>query len=196
MAKRDRKREENRKKAISFIITLFMLFGTIAYYIVNYMSSIKSYEGVRFHNSDGVWSANVGGSKITFYTAPEEFLSLRIPNESVREIASKKTVYVAFDPNSTEQFLAAVDEVSLELATFLMEKGISLQRGVLQKNDRYKIPILNCSYAPVLMLREANSSEITGSPECLEFRAGNIRELFMLRDLIEFKISKEMQGGN
>ncbi|MEM0231044.1 MAG: hypothetical protein QXJ50_01455 [Candidatus Woesearchaeota archaeon] len=195
MKKREKDSLEKRKRILSLAITSVMLFGTVAYFIADYLSSIKSYEGVRFYNSNGVWSAKTASFRITFYTSPEEFLSLNIPNESLKSITDQRRLYLSFNPNSSQQFLTALDAVSLDLTTFLMQRGITLQRGITSYDEKYSLPILNCSSTPMIVISESQKFEISGSADCLEFKAGSTQDILALRDLIEFRIAKLTEGA-
>lgn len=164
------RKEDNSKKWFAIIVGVIML-GSVAGFVVLSNPSSQGdtfrYAGLAFQQGpQGFYSASLGGQLLEFLYKPDSLSDIEIKPGIVEAVTGSRTVYIAYDLNSTlTQDMALLQ---YEAGKILEAKyGVFVQPAFTGENQ-FNAPIVSCrnatGFVPVVLIQQANSTAISADP--------------------------------
>ncbi len=201
MKKSEKLKKEKKKKAfIVFTLVIFLVssIGSVVVYYGNnddQNSFTQEYNGIKYR-----FKLTIDGQGNPYYTVSSkesEFIAFYTPQQIfidanpdvLNVLGSSPYFYLSIDPESEN--LNLLDYLRLDIRQNLPQSKFFLE-GVSQETDLYNLPVINCNNAtsaPVIILKNTNTTNITSDGNCLnaEFQT---QHAMQTRDLIVYT----MQG--
>ena len=187
------KREEKSfgKKLIGYFIGFIMVFsafGVIFFGFGTGGGGVVKYNGLKFYDKGGYWSAKVDGKEALFTYFPDQVDDIKIEAEFIDRLKNAAQI------DSTSKFNDTLKE-PIALAQFQM--GVTLQNfnkflrnGFVDNTSNFQI--IRCeevtSFVPVLYFRSANQTRAYMENDCLIAESSNGAETLRLKDRLVYGI--------
>lgn len=120
-----------------------------------------------------IWTVDIDGKKAEFSYFPGDLKEFELDPAIGDLLAQSNVVYLTFDPNTKN--VGKFELMRFEMAESLTAFGKYPMQGIIQENDQYSQPIVDCGNAtevvPVVSLVEGNETNARLEGGCIVLEA-------------------------
>ncbi len=186
------KAEMKRQKKVQLVITaviIFLMVTSIAGFLGYDQSNpnIVKYEKYKFSfNQAGLWETRINDMSLSFYTLPQDILSIPYLSSTNIIINNAQFVVLLFDPEDPDA--ESIDVIRFDFTTSFPKHT---QSAVTKNTTKYTLPIHDCSQAspqtPIIKFVRSNETEIAIDGYCILMK-GSGNDYFYLRDTLLYRL--------
>ncbi len=179
------------KKLIGYFIGFIMVFsafGVIFFGFGTGGGGVVKYNGLKFYDKGGYWSAKVDGKEALFTYLPDQVDDITINDDFIDRL--KNTAQI----DSTSKFNDTLKE-PIALAQFQMRATLNnfgkfFRNGFIENISNF--PVIKCedaaSFVPVIYFRSANQTKAYLENNCIVAESSNAAETMRLKDRLVYGI--------
>ena len=141
-----------------------------------------------------VWTTKISGQEVQFQSLPTQVGYLEIDPVAIGLLKGAQQVVLTNDMNQTPENAGTIDYAKLEL-------GLAIPKAIpamLNPDERYKLPVINCSRAtpqsPVLIFNVTNDTSLRAYGSCIVLNA-EFGDILRVKDRIIYEYYGILRDG-
>ena len=142
-----------------------------------------------FTRTGNYWETKVSNVNVKLNFFPTELTDVNVTNDTIAKLKSTKMIYITTPTQGSN--LDYISLTAFELADFLTTFQIFPQRGILDNNTNYTLPLINCEsatqYVPVIKIENANQTQAYLDGNCIIIEAQYGQDFLRVKDKIILK---------
>ena len=184
-----RKSKIEQKHVMTILLVFFMVssvFGVIFYGFTSNEQKQK-YNGITFSLTSRGVEGKIAGKRELFSYFPADVLDIELPDDIKNSLTEAQAVYITYNPNSS-----SVQEIAI--AQYKLQDFFSNQNkyAITAMTKDGPLPTITCenasAFVPVVELKEAESTTITSSNNCVLIEVGTDFDYERIVDRIRFAL--------
>lgn len=145
-------------------------------------------------NGAGYLATDINGQEVQFQNLPTQVTYLNISPETINVFKAAPVVVLTTDANQSLTDLGMIDYARLQLSLALSKTS----NAMLYEDERYTLPVINCSRASsqmvVVVFNTANETSVVTDGYCVTINAEQ-RDLMRVKDRIIFEYYGILDNG-